>query len=548
MDLQKNNLYVISCQVLSIDSSMVTPDANLIDLGMDSISAMTMISQIARETQVRLPAILFVSGEPSPQSISQAISDAIDGKLDVSDDGQTLKIEEIEEELDKSVPVSPIEAHQLSWYKCTSRKQSMHGTVDIPIPPEHANLASVRAAIFTVLAMHPSTRSVFNESHNNPKNKFKRSILNPDEIFDLRVLEDELDGNRDKLRDMSEEEFDTERAGPIRFIFTQKPAPVLRMVLHKVGFDFKSTSVLVQDLIDSLDRTYVPEESMELVPIEEKNEEKHEEMNELNAELEKVYKERADEHYRFWEQLGHKNYGLTSLGKEDAQDITSSNGMVTLALRPALIDKLKNFIYDRKVCLLGVVVSCHQLLLHALTGKKTIPLIFPLDLRLSLGKLGEMGSYCNEIPLVAEFNSPQTTLQDFILSNTKAIQAFVDHGTLPFTMFSDMSDRILSLFNETPHSVCIEKLDESGNRTNTAVTLPSNSETHLDIKHNLAHDTVLLTLTYHSTALNKHKAWLLLKCLSRLINKGVARPKMTVARAETQCKQLRKKLRKQKLL
>nr|KAG5709604.1 hypothetical protein BaRGS_001654 [Batillaria attramentaria] len=546
IEIYEMYITALACQVLSIDQSMVTPDANLIDLGMDSISAMTMIGQIARDTQVRLPAILFVSGEPSPQSIAQAISDGVDGKLDVPEDGeQTLKIEEIEDEDDKSTPVSPIEAHQLNWYKRTQRKQSMHGTVDIPIPPAHANLASVRAAIFTVLAKHPQMRAVFNERHNNPKAKFKRAILNPDEIFDLRVIEDS-NGISERLQEISEETFDTEKAGPIRFIFTPKPTPMLRLVLHKVGFDLKSMSVLVQDLIDNLEKTHVPESTGELVPIVE---EKHEEINKMNQELEKLYKEKADDFYRFWEQLGHREYAVTTLGQEDVKSRDApGNGMVCLYLRPALVHKLKFFIQQHRICLFTIVTTCYQLLLHALTGKKTIPVIFPLDLRHYFDDLrNEVGNFCNEIPLITDFNCPQKPLQEFIIANNKNIQSYIDHGILPFSMFNDMADRILHLFNTTPHYVSVDHLSNSQSiHRHSAVTLPNNGiETHLLIQHDMRNDLVCLTLTYNNTVLNRRKAHMVLKCASRLINKAVSRPTMTVGRAETQCKKLRKKLRKQ---
>ena len=546
-EVYRTYITALACQVLSIDQSMVTDDANLIELGMDSISAMTMISQIASQTQVRLPAILFVSGEPSPQSIAQAISDAVDGKLDVTDDGeQTLKIEELEAEEaeeDQSAPVSPIEAQQLDWYKKTTRKQSMHNTVDIPIPPQHANLASVRAAIFTVLAKHPSTRSVFNESH-SPKSKIKRAILNPEEIFDLHVVEGGSQESMSQLRELSEEPFDSQKSGPVRFIFTEKPTPTLRLVLHKVGFDLISTSVLVQDLVDGLDKTYAPDEQLALAPIPE-----HKEVDDLKAGLEKLYKEKSDEFFRFWERLGSKKYGVTTLKDRDTPTLANSmaNGMVCLRLKPVLVNKLNSFIQDHKTFLLGVVVSCHQILLHALTGKKTIPVIFPLDLRKCFDHLGNMGSYCNEIPLVAEFHTPYVSVREFILSNSKTIESHIKHGVLPFSMFGDVSDRILSLFSDTPHSVSIEKLESGSLSTglrHNAVVLPSNSETHLTICHDLATQSVVLTLAYRGSALDRHKATKLLKNLRRLLKVSLASSKFTVANVQSSCKKLRSKLQR----
>lgn len=543
IEIYEKYITALACQVLSVDQSMVTPDANLIDLGMDSISAMTMISQIARETQVRLPAILFVSGDPSPLSIAQAISDAIDGKLDISDEGSgTLKIEEISEDPeDLSHSVSPFEAQQLHWYKKVPRKQNMHGTADIFLPPEIANVTSVQDAIVSVLAKHPPARFIFNERHAKSSNKFKRDILEPEQVLSLKILED-VEHISDEFQSISEEAFELEKTGPLRFIFAQKPKPLLRLVAHKASLDYGSMKTLVEDLLENLqcsrrDKTVARREV----------EKKHEDMDTLNTELEKMRKQVTDDVYHFWEQLRLKEFQPTSLGRDDSKvrDVFTGVGKMSMYLKPKLVTRITSFISLRtggeRISLFGVIASCWQVLLHAVTGKALVPLVFPVNIRWSVKELNHaVGSFCNEVPLVADFTVPRKSLQQFIIDNSKIIQTYIDHGVLPFSLFGDLADHIFTMLSETPHGIDIELLHAEHARQDAMTVLhPSDLETNLLIQHDIHNGLVCLTLTYKNSVLNSKKAWRMLKGLSCLVNKGLSKPSMSVAQAKTRCRKLK---------
>ena len=70
----------LAARVLSVELGSVTPDVSLVDLGMDSIVAMTMINQIHRDTRRRLPAVVFVTGEPTVVCVAEAIDEAPEGE------------------------------------------------------------------------------------------------------------------------------------------------------------------------------------------------------------------------------------------------------------------------------------------------------------------------------------------------------------------------------------------------------------------------------------------------------------------------------------
>ncbi|XP_076439388.1 uncharacterized protein LOC143278444, partial [Babylonia areolata] len=503
----ENYVRKLAARVLSVDVSGVTPEVSLVDLGMDSIVAMTMINQIHRDTARRLPAVVFVTGEPTVGSIAEAIDEAPEDGAEGSAEeegggGGGVRITELEDEeggsgVEPSVEVSTIESQELVLYKQHPRRESLHGTVDIQLETYQAHKDRVQRAIVAVLAKHPSARAIFNEDRNNNSNtnggggrgvthtttttssrRFRRSTLTAERCFDLRVIgENEVLG--EALDTHSTEPFDVHRCGPVRFVLVEKgrgpEASMLRVVFHKAAFDLRSASILVADLIkclESSDSASLPVTTREEAPGTVT------EANKLNKKLEQLYQDRQKEIVQFWEpklsSCTIQPSTLTMFSRSDSTHGQSELGSVKVVVPQGVLLRLRNFILFHDVTLLGVVGSCYQVLLHTLTGERSVPLVFPLDLRkMGLDISDHMANYCNDIPFIAHFGSnggggggdgaatSTTTLQNFVLANDRDMMRDIKHGILPLSMFESLSSPVRDVFNSCRHGLSIDILNHS---------------------------------------------------------------------------------------
>lgn len=561
--------YVIALasQVLSVEDGAIKSDSGLVDYGLDSIVAMTMINQIYKEVQCRLPAIVFISGEPTSRSIAQAIEDVLAGKLaEGSEFGTDTEQPAIEAAPEENKPVSQdkktvepsqtrrvsfvastIESSQLVIYKRHPRKQSLHGVVDIDIPISQKEPEIVRKAILATLEVHPITCTVFKEdsSKRNSSLSFEKQILPPEKALDFRVAE--KDGK--DMQIFSEETFDVKEKGPLRFILQQSPKTKLRIIFHKAGFDVRSIYQFIQDLVAAFDPT-VKKTSWEKDGVSKSPKQS----DDFNLELEKIYRSKAETFAQFWAKTLSQDIANTSLQQQNRsqfmlKSMIATNGNLRTVLSPDLTQKIIKFIRQHNVSLLGLVASAYQTLIHILTGKSTVSLMFPLDLRRYIKDIdNDIANYSNEIPLLAHFDlTKKVTIQEFIIHNNKRIQQHIDHGVLPFTFFQGLAERTMELFNQSPHGISIEMLSphdaavingklNSGIKSPPAM-LPLGLETNLFIQHNLLNNVVVLYLGYKECVINGMKAEVLMKNLISLLTGVMTNP-------DLQLKQIKKHARK----
>ncbi|CAL1542952.1 unnamed protein product, partial [Lymnaea stagnalis] len=317
-------------------------------------------------------------------------------------------------------------------YKRHPRKQSLHGVVDVEIPADKKDPEIVRQAILNALEMHPTACTVFKEdvSKRTSVMNFEKQVLQAEKAIDFRVVT--KDG--EELQTFSEEAFDVKEKGPLRFVLQQGSKTNLRIVFHKAGFDVRAIYQFIQDLVaafdPSLKKTILEKGSIER---------RMSQSEDFNVELDKIYKSKSEAFAQFWAKTLSQDVASTSLRGQQNQfpprAMIATNGSLRTLLSPELTQKMTNFIRFHHVSLLGLVAGAYQALVHILTGKSMISLMFPVDLRRYVNDLNhDIANYCNEIPLLAQFDdTAKVTIQEFIISNNKRIQQHIDHGVLPFT-------------------------------------------------------------------------------------------------------------------
>ncbi|XP_025100500.1 highly reducing polyketide synthase cla2-like isoform X1 [Pomacea canaliculata] len=78
LELYRSYVRQLASRILTVDQSQVTLDTNLTDLGLDSVSSTMLIDQIYRDTNIRLSAVILISGEATVGNIAQTLTDNSD--------------------------------------------------------------------------------------------------------------------------------------------------------------------------------------------------------------------------------------------------------------------------------------------------------------------------------------------------------------------------------------------------------------------------------------------------------------------------------------
>ncbi|XP_025087737.1 uncharacterized protein LOC112560253 [Pomacea canaliculata] len=583
--LYENYIRFLAAQALSMDARAISPTASLIDMGMDSIVAMTMMNQIHRDTSCQLPVVLFVTGGPTVLSLAEALTEAskdearrteemssgdngynsstttknsnnsINAKEIVSRDHLGPVIVEVKEknpaEDRGSWEATPQETQGLRWYEQHPGIRSVfHGTVDVLLPPGFADLTRVRSAIMAARRRHPATHAVFVEGLADGKDWL--TTLADEADVTLTTVADVENATSEKLRMLTHETFDLRREPPLRFILVLLSKPLLRMVFHKVAFDFHAALTFARDLrkflifpsniATSANDTSLPRRPSVIST---------EQMTLLTSS-----KARATQ---FWQPLLRKTPAPVTLSSppvNKADTGGSTHKTVTVDVSKSLVQAVRQYVSKRQLFLLGLVATSHQIVLHALTGKKVIPLVFPLNLRLVFNLLpGGVASLLSDgssdVPLVAEFGHKnklkmRPTLQSFVADNCLHILQCLDNGLLPFTMLDALTGQAMTYLHACAHGIAIEQTGGAVSEGHTTVSqdkdqgtalevisedslediipLPMDVETNLFVHHDFSRDLVRLKLAYRADVITRRRAEVIAHALIYVMDHVTTQP------------------------
>lgn len=257
----------------------------------------------------------------------------------------------------------------------------------------------------------------------------------------------------------------------------------------------------------------------------------------------------------------------------DAREVSSVTAMVPQVLAA----QLREFISLHHVFLLGVLGSCHQLLLHALTGSDVVPLLFPLDLRLVFqAARNDTCSCVNDVLLIAFVDSEKTgagncSLKKFVLDNAKVIEQHVKHGMVPLGVLEPLASRALEHLHTCTNGISISRLDDRGDAVvnhdvdrshagrptpdkaplkakdgvvpgvevkdaDGMVSLAGGLETDLQITHDIPRDLLQLTLAFQTSVIDRGAAHLVISLLVTVITLLGKEPGISVRKL---CRRLR---------
>ncbi|XP_076458184.1 phenolphthiocerol/phthiocerol polyketide synthase subunit C-like [Babylonia areolata] len=571
MAIYERYVQILVSQVLGVELSSVTQEISLLELGIDSVGAMTIITHIHRDTSKRLSAVELLTGHPTVLSVAEAINDAPEeDTAETEEEGSTPKIQEITEEDDSSSEVSAFESQLLKLYSTHPQPERLHIVVDTTLQKHQADWSDLQTAMNTVMALYPSARMTFTEVKGSSGVTFRRSLLPPYHGGDLRVIKGDLPSG-ESVDAQSCEKLDLQQLGPVRFILTEYPRPALRLVLHKIVFNRLNATQFAEDVRRCLESPG----SMTIARVPQAPEPVSPQL-EWTRKLEKMSGQVGTDVLNYWAtKLSAVNVGSTSLTSGKSHHGVSETDSVKVTVSPNVVRRVKTFMMVHDITLFGVVTSCYQMLLHTLTGQRTIPVLFPLDLRRLHDDVSkDTANYCSELPLLADLGTDGTgrTLQSFVLANNHSILTDIQHGEVPLSLMDPLSDTLSSVLASTVHGTTIDQI--SGPETTTtdnglhsaeavsakkfkskqalsftaadeAVVLPLDLETNLTVRHLLCHNTLTFTLTFKKSALDQWKAHVLLSELVYTIQRLLSKSHTSLGKMARRGSIIKRRLRKQ---
>lgn len=588
----------ISSQLLCLDPSVVTADSSLYDLGLDSVVAMSMVSTILTDTRVRLPIVLFVSGEPTVAAIARAISEGFDGKKwddEMPDNGPSGPIiEEIIDEplgmekelefvpdslvpveknytltsklypavttmdlpaikdkvpeisdrkydndkIDKPSEISRFTANSSAPYG-QSFKCPLYGVIDIPLMLNSSNPGRIKSVIASLMDRHAALRDRYQNNGTSSKGGDGK-VLSIHTNINLY----EIDEGPDTAQKLDKET----KLGwngqdlPFRFILIHAEKPLLRVVFDKNFLDMKSAFSLSQQL----------EALLASRPLLRKGHEVGE-TSSLSIKNSLAIKN-LDEFLSFWRSIldccrptvSDATSLLASKKRKYSRSQSTHWGVASdsMVMTPQLFSKVKAFLVRHGVSLLGLMASCYQILLHAMTGCSTIALAFPVDLRSFVGQKATcLGSWSQEIPLVLSFPRPSrkraergnvkaVSAADFVVAANRMINVLVDHSFVPFSQLPEVGERLTEVVVGSQHGIMAQLVQagrEGAPQSAGSLLHSADAETLLCVQHDIPRETVHVRLNFHTRVLNLKAGRALLSLLMQTVEGVVDEPSLNLS-------------------
>ncbi|KAK6173394.1 hypothetical protein SNE40_016853 [Patella caerulea] len=557
MQILIDYMSVITSKVFAIDKSMVTPDSSIVDLGIDSMLAMTIIDQINRDTQFRIPMVVLLSEGATISKIAHAIEASFwedvddDGNATSNEDKDSLKeisgenedtvaelnlnkTTEPEEPLPKPASmlhvlpktetrmdtqsekfqqspmvdiecgVSFIESDIYELYEHVD-KAPLHFIKDIIFKGAGVDLDVIKFCARQIVDIHPIARTLFKTLvTKSAKSGLERQIVNKEHQLDFRTL---MDSSKDEeYQKLSEESFNLEKSGPVRFISSSSSQSSfkVRLVCHAIGFD----SFALGKFISDFQSLVVANVSNRNIPLSVNYD--HVGVNELQH----IFHSNQKQTESFWRGEVPKSISNMNLNGNNFNSSTNTTSKVTnLKLDDQLSRKIFNLGQSLDTTLLKLFVSFYQLLLHINTGEDLVNVITKINLRHMLFQSGhEVCNLTNDIPLFAKI-ATFSTFSDFIRENSKTIQKYLNNAIYPYSLIEKMvlSDECRN--NLKRHCVVLEE----ARKTVPAKSLGLLHDTLLIVNSNSTTKSIDVQLQYRSSLYTSSEAKILLDQLQQIL-------------------------------
>ncbi|VDI72059.1 Hypothetical predicted protein [Mytilus galloprovincialis] len=466
---------VIAADVFAVEMSILTPSTNLVSIGMDSMKGLEFVNSINKRIHVRLPVVSVIAESATIESISNLLLEHLQSVNSKPGQVPVQKLRELRNVLENfRTPLTDIEK---SYVDPITDMKNADSFVDIQLCVEK-NLHETNLLITCleqIGKLHPFVLSEYyidsgetyrilqNETmlkllenieakHRELNLEFYRQPRNLDllsgEKFDFKILIDhDLGLNNTRTNNMKK----TEKLMETRLLFASKSVreddtQLLNLRFRRFYFDFRSIEIFVNDLFAILSNDVLKESNK----LQQNKYSKTDVIERMLCS--------TDTKMEYWRSKLGNNYQPMCLPNFD-QAKSSDQTMIIrrIEIKGKIIEHITKWTLIHNSSIKDLFLTAYQLLLHFMSTSETPSVVTNVDLREEDGSKQYEGPLETLIPIIANVDKKDKSVQEFVLENLKEIKLVTSKFLISHSVIESLSKDRGSLISVFKHAVLCDK-------------------------------------------------------------------------------------------
>lgn len=466
-------------------------DTSLYQLGIDSLSAMSISNTIFQVTQVRIPVVVLLSNSASIEVVLDFLSREF-GSNDEPESGPK------EMSVDFDILNSPVTFMQASILNCLQDEDSATfiRSINYEFCGKRTLVSDWKKILTCLLNMHHGLRQTFRwniEAASYEVVEEDISDINlPVDVMPFESIFEE--SGMPKL----DPRFDL----PIRFyVSCDKKTTRLKVFLHTIIVDMRAIEILFRDLELCIKHHFLKD------PLPRENH-----IN-IAEKLQHVLLPNFGGMKRFWKQVFSNDIRRLSFVSPVIETLDKRKWMeMGILFGDSKFDEISNFVQREKLTIYNFILSVYFMLIHDITGSKIVPLVTNSSIRGFVPALENVLTRCiNEIPVVG-FVDPSLSSKNHLKENSLRLNAFTENGAYPFQLIKEeMQSEELRKYIGRNRFVVDNISTLSQDRSNEGITVKVSSvhhrrhtyETSLFLYQDMKKKVLLLELGFNTGAVTE---------------------------------------------
>ncbi|KAK6172216.1 hypothetical protein SNE40_015928 [Patella caerulea] len=423
ISMMESYISQLVCKVLILDETSLSPNSCLVDEGMDSMLAMTIVNEVNRDIGYKLPVNLLFSPNTTVASLASFINKNIGRSNDLDDEDNQ------DDSVDHQETISYIEYRYYKLSQNPLAYKAFHLLFDMYFSDLSLNTETLTSLLLLITSRNPILRTTYSGvlRPGGSKRDIKRILIDANQALDLIIIDEDNRNIDGTFEQKSMEPFDLKSRGPARFIYhTNGSSMRIGIVCNHIAFDILAVSMLLEEFIHCLKSFYMYQ-SLEHVSIPAAQ-------NHISAAniLDRRLKFSLSAMKSFWKSELSKGVPLIAI---DSTKPCQLHGLSVIAHRQIsreLHDELNRLSKTLRPTTSKIMMSTYQLFLSLRSGHCRVFITLPTDLRSPLPETKQfMECLINHIPIFADIEDSMS-LKDFLVINSKHINEILDNSLFPY--------------------------------------------------------------------------------------------------------------------
>ncbi|VDH93509.1 Hypothetical predicted protein [Mytilus galloprovincialis] len=459
---------VIAADVFAVEISVLTPNTMLGAIGMDSMKGLEFVNSINSRIHVRLPFVSVIAQSATIQSISSLILEHLQTDSNQASQIPVDKMVELRAELENfRTPLTEIEKIYVD--PITDIKNS-DGFIDIKFQLEKSFIPKNvlinclehlgkevcpyllseyyidSGETYRLLQKEKMLKTLESLEAKHPELNLEFYRQQRDfELLSCRKFE--LKDNNEGIDNKGEEiEKIYETSVLFAYMSDRKDQKFLNLRFRRFYFDFTGINIVVDEYFNIISNVILKENN-ELQPL------KYTKPDVIERRLCKT-----DCKMKYWRsKLGIKYKPVSLSIFDQTQSYGKSMIIRRLELKGKAIENISRWTLIYKATIKDLFLTAYQLLLHFISESGTPSVVTNVDLREEDGSKQYEGPLETLIPIIANVDKKDKSVQEFVLENLKEIKLVTTENLISHNVFKSLTTDRKSLTSLFVHAVLFDK-------------------------------------------------------------------------------------------